>query len=314
MISSIESILNELNYSELIEALSHGFASEIQVPERQHYQYLASSSTKESSLLIMPAWENKKRLGVKIVTVSPENSNYDLPALHGVYILFDAKDGRTLMQFDAKSLTASRTACASALASTYLSRENSTTLLMIGSGALAPHLIKAHCSVRPIATVYIWNHNPKKAKDLASSLSLEGVSIIAIEDLDKYIATADIISSATLSETPLISGELIQKGTHIDLVGAYQKNMREADDIAIERSSVYVDTFQGMKESGDIAIPLEKGIINKKEIMGDLFSLGRKESKGRKSSQEITLFKSVGHALEDLVAANFFFEKIKNHA
>lgn len=184
---------------------------------------------------------------------------------------------------------------------------------MIGTGALSPNLIKAHASVRPIEQVLIWGRNKDKAKALAESLSEENFEIQVVSTVEEGLSEADIISCATLSETPLVLGEHLQRGQHVDLVGAYRPDMREADDAVIEKASIYLDSFEGgLKESGDIVIPIQTGILKKEDIKGDLFSLSSGQSTGRTSSEEITLFKSVGHALEDLVAANYYYEKFTN--
>lgn len=304
-------IENELSYERLIPALKAAFCADIIAPQRQHYEVKNSTTQKDSTLLLMPAWEAGKYLGVKIVTVSPENAKYQLPSIQGTYILMDAEKGLPLAMLDAPTLTSIRTAAASALASSYLSREDSATLLMIGTGALAPRLIEAHGSVRPIKEVYIWGRNFEKAKRIASQFAGVHFSIKAISTIEEIIKVIDIISVATLSETPLVLGKWLQAGQHLDLVGAYKPTMREADDEAILKSRIFVDSHESAgKEAGDIVIPLQNGIITKEAIQADLFELCQANKVGRKTQNEITLFKSVGHALEDLAAAKLVYESI----
>lgn len=301
-------------FTELIEELKKGFSSnEVLVPMRHHHDFPNPEVKADSTLLLMPAWNPSKNAGVKIVTVSPENGQFDLPSIQGTYIYFDAKKGNIKAILEAKSLTAKRTAAASALASSFLSRKDASTLLMIGTGALSKNLIEAHSSVRPINEVFIWGRDFEKAKAIASELKNSNYTITPIKTIEEKLSEADIISCATLSQSPLIFGKHIKNGQHIDLVGAYKKNMREADDDVIKKASVFVDTFQGgLKESGDIVIPIQKGILNENDIKADLFQLCSDQKKGRESSKEITVFKSVGHALEDLIAANYFYNKFKN--
>lgn len=309
---SEEKIEEITDFQSLIEALGIGFRGHVITPMRHHHDYQGADSEEESTLLLMPAWETNKNVGIKVVTVSPENGKRNLPAIHGVYLYLDATTGVPQALMDGKALTAKRTAAASALASTFLSRPDSETLLMIGTGALAPNLIQAHCAVRPIKKVWLWGRNYEKARALAKSISIDGVEILPIEDLDTHVPQADIISSATLSKKPIIKGELLVKGQHIDLVGSYKKDMREADDDVIKAGSIFVDTWQGgLKESGDIVIALEQNVITEEEIKADLIELCKDEHKGRSGSDEITVFKSVGHASEDLIAANYYFEKQK---
>lgn len=280
---------------------------------RHHHDFPNPKVQADSTLLLMPAWNPSKNAGVKIVTVSPENGQFDMPSIQGTYIYFDAIKGSIKAILEAKSLTVKRTAAASALASSFLSNENSSSLLMIGTGALSVNLIKAHTSVRPIKNVFIWGRNFDKAKEIENKLQDENFSITAVKSIEDKLSEVDIVSCATLSKTPLVLGKNLKEGLHIDLVGAYKKDMREADDETISKASVFVDTFQGgLKESGDIVIPLQNGTLKEDDIKADLFQLCAHKKPGRQSTKEITLFKSVGHALEDLAAANYYYNKFTN--
>ncbi|MCR9287675.1 MAG: ornithine cyclodeaminase family protein [Bacteroidetes bacterium] len=293
-----------LSFKTLIECLRQAFQEEYTVPTRLHHNVENPAEGIDSTLLLMPAWKAGEHLGVKIALVSPNNGKYNLPAIQGIYTLFNAQTGVPIAQMDAKTLTTLRTAAASALAADFLSRKDSETLLMVGTGALAPKLIQAHCTIRPIKKVMIWGRNFEKAKQLSQELSFLNMDIQGVENLEINIPKADIISCATLSKDPLIFGKYLKEGQHIDLVGSYKPDMREADDEVIQKSEIFVDILAGAtKETGDIVIPIQKGILQKEEIKGDLFSLCRQERSGRSNKKEITLFKSVGHALEDLAAA-----------
>jgi len=302
------------DFPELISVLIQGFSNNnIIVPMRHHHDFPNPEINADSTLLLMPAWNPSKEAGVKVVTVSPENGQFNLPSIQGTYIYLDAKKGTIKALLEAKELTAKRTAAASALASFFLSRTNSKSLLMIGTGALSINLIKAHASVRQIEAVYVWGRNIEKANAVCKKLSNETFTVQVIETIEEKISEADIISSATLSKTPLVLGKYLKEGQHVDLVGAYKKDMREADDDTIKKSSVFVDTFQGgLKESGDIVIPLSNGTLNENDIKADLFQLCSNTKSGRTSDDEITMFKSVGHALEDLIAAKYYYTKFVN--
>jgi len=311
MIQIPDDFINEnTDFPELIAALKKGFASEeILVPMRHHHDFPNPDVGTDSTLLLMPAWHSGKVAGVKIATVSPENGRFDLPSIQAVYVLMDALKGTMKAILQAKSLTAKRTAAASALASSFLSRTDSTSLLMIGTGALSANLVRAHASVRPIKNVFVWGRNFEKAQAVCDELTGEAFDCLAVESIEEKIGEVDIVSSATLSPTPLVLGSHLKPGQHIDLVGAYRKDMREADDEALGKSSVYIDTFQGgLKESGDIAIPLKSGVLKEEDIKGDLFGLCSGTAKGRNHPEEITYFKSVGHALEDLMAASYYYQ------
>lgn len=309
------SFINEnTHFPSLIDALRVAFSDhETLVPMRHHHDFPNPEVQTDSTLLLMPAWNPGKQAGVKVVTVSPKNGQFGLPAIQGIYIYLDALKGGILALLDAKSLTAKRTAAASALASGYLSKESSSSLLMIGTGALSSNLILAHASVRPIKTVYVWGRDYAKASELCEKLKDAPFHIEPIKAITDKIAEVDIISSATISATPLVLGKYLQPGQHVDLVGAYKVNMREADDDTVKKAEVFVDTFQGgLKESGDIVIPLTSGVLKETDIKADLFELASKMKTGRKNDLEITMFKSVGHALEDLAAAAYYYRLFNN--
>jgi len=307
-------INHNTDFTELVAALKTGFASpDILVPQRHHHDFPNLETGVDSTLLLMPAWHPGKESGVKIATVSPENDRFGLPSIQAIYILIDALTGAPKAILEAKSLTAKRTAAASALASSYLSKKDASSLLVIGTGALSTNLIKAHASIRQIQKVFVWGRNPEKAQSICNQLKDENFSVQAVNTIEEKISEVDIVSCATLSKNPLVLGKYLKPGQHIDLVGAYKKDMREADDETISKASVFVDTFQGgLKESGDIVIPLKNGILKEQDIKGDLFSLSSNKTKGRTSEEEITVFKSVGHALEDLVAASYYYNKFTN--
>lgn len=301
-------------FPELIEELRLGFSNRnIIVPERHHHNFPNPITNKDSTLLIMPAWNPGKNAVVKILTVSPENAGFGLPSINGTYIYFDAINGTLKAILEAKNLTSKRTAATSALASLYLSREDSKSLLIIGTGALSTNLIKAHASVRSIKNVFVWGRNFKKAQAVCEEVSNESFTCTPIKSIKEKISEVDIISSATLSKTPLILGKYLQPGQHIDLVGAFKPEMREADNDTVLKASVFIDTFEsGLKGSGDILIPLEEDIIQESDIKTDLFGLCSNKKEGRENPEQITVFKSVGHALEDLVAANYYYNKYNN--
>jgi ornithine cyclodeaminase len=298
-----EEIDRTLTYPALIAALREAFRAEIKAPVRHHH------AIGNATLLLMPAWSGGKEtaesfLGTKIVTVFPDNGKISKPAVLGSYILMSGATGEPLAVMDGTALTRWRTACASALAASYLAREDASHLVMIGAGALAPHLVRAHASVRPIKKVTLWNRTRGRAVQAAFGLAVSGIETEVTDDLEIAVGDADIVSCATLSATPLVRGKWLKKGAHVDLVGGFTPKMREADDDVVKRARVYVDTRAGAtKEAGDIVQPLKSGVLKKESIHGDLFELTRGKAKGRTGNMQITLFKSVGTAIEDLAAA-----------
>lgn len=309
----IDSNYIEVNssYIELVNVLKDAFATgKTVVPQRHHHDFSNPGMERDNTLLLMPAHNPGEDSGVKVVTINPHNGEQGLPAIQGSYLYMDAVTGELKAIVEAKTLTAKRTAATSALASKYLSREDSSSLLMIGTGALSLNLIRAHAAVRPIKNVYIWGRDIKKAEHIVNQLADDAFSSEAIAEVQTVISKVSIVSCATLSETPLVFGSELVPGQHIDLVGAYRPNMREADDVTIKKSSVFLDSYEsGLKESGDIAIPIASGAITKEDIKADLFELCSNIKEGRSTTEQITLFKSVGHALEDLAAAKYYYQK-----
>lgn len=278
------------------------------MPTRHHH--VLSDGPEPPVHLLMPAWVPNRYLGVKAVNVFPANARIGKPAVSGVYLLFSAQTGETLAILEGGELTARRTAAASALAARYIAREDASRLLIVGTGRLSRHLASAHASVRPITQVSVWGRNPDKARAVAEELCGGGLCANAVVDLEAAVAWADIVSCATLSTSPLVRGAWLKPGTHLDLVGGFTPAMREADDDAIRRSQIFVDTRAGaMKEAGDIVVPLQTAVLSPREIQGDLFDLTRNDHPGRTSEEHITLFKSVGVAIEDLAAACLVYEK-----
>jgi ornithine cyclodeaminase len=298
-----------LPYELLIPRIKHAFAQDYNIPMRHHHQYPNPKEGMESTLLLMPAWDNCENLGVKIVNVSPNNGAHGLPSIQGLYLYFDLQKGTPKAIMDGKKLTVKRTAAASALASSLMSRPDSASLLMIGTGALSTEIIMAHCSVRPIKEVFVWGRSRQKAQAIVDQLRIEGVTIATIENIEDQISNVDIISCATLSATPLVLGKYLSPGQHLDMVGAYKPDMREMDDETLSRVELYVDNIEGAtKETGDLAIPIKNGSLQISAIKADLFDLAKGQKQVKRNDSTITCFKSVGHALEDLAAASLAFE------
>ncbi len=264
-------------------------------------------------MLLMPAWEHDGYIGVKIVNVFPQNAAAGLPAIAGLYLLSEGRHGTPLACIDGGELTRRRTAAASALAARHLAREDAETLLVVGTGRLAPMLLEAHAAVRPIRRVRIWGRNPDKAAAMAREYADRGLDCRAVDDSGLAVATgeADIITCATLSTAPIIHGAWLAPGSHLDLVGAFRPDMRESDDACLQKADVFVDTYAGaMGEAGDILQAMDAGAFTQEEIRADLAELERGTRGGRASGDAITLFKSVGASLEDLAAAVEVWDRV----
>ncbi|MBS3805661.1 MAG: ornithine cyclodeaminase family protein [Oleiphilaceae bacterium] len=300
-IVSAAEVARALPWPALVDRLDRTFRQGVESPPRHHHAMHRPDG--EATMLLMPAWEQNGYIGMKMVNVFPQNANAGLPAISGLYILCEGDHGRPLACLDGSELTRRRTAAASALASRELSRPDASSLLLVGTGKLAPMLIEAHAAVRPIKQVRIWGRNPAKAEALAHQFS-DRFDVTAVSDLDAAVAQADIISCATLSTEPLIHGRLLKAGTHLDLVGAFRPSMRETDADCFRVAEVFVDTYAGaMGEAGDILQAIDEKAFAEPDIRAQLAELLRDERPGRSGPDAITVFKSVGASLEDLAAA-----------
>lgn len=298
---------HHLDWDALIAALNAMFTGDCVMPVRHHHT-VGVPGEADATLLLMPAWQPGQYIGVKLVSVFPDNHLRSLPAIHGSYLLSSGRTGELLAVLDGGELTARRTAAASALAARHLAREDASTLLVVGTGRLSVNLIEAHSRVRPIQQVLIWGRDQHKASQAAAEARALGYSVEVASDLETAARQADIISCATLSRAPLIRGQWLKPGSHLDLIGAFTKEMRESDDEAVRRARVFVDTRAGaFAEAGDILQPIASGVIGREHVQAELAELVR-GSAGRQSADEITLFKCVGAALEDLAGAILAYE------
>lgn len=303
---SAEQVHAALDYKFLAQSLREAFREGCMAPLR----HVHDVSAEGDRLLLMPAWRAGQDLGVKLVTVFPRNRERGVATVSALYVLLDGATGHPRALIDGEALTLRRTAAASALASTYLSRKDSATLLVIGTGALAPHMARAHCALRPIAKLLLWGRSAERAQALAAQLCDEGLPAQALTDLAQGLAQADIVSSATTATEPVVRGSLLRPGMHVDLVGGFTREMREVDDESIERAEIFVDTYAGaLKEAGDLVQPLASGVLARARVRAELAELVAGAHPGRRSPEEITLFKSVGTALEDLCAARLVLER-----
>ncbi len=299
---SLEETRDALPFDALLDALDAGFRAPCTAPLRHHH-FMENESGEDDVLLLMPAWQDSGWGGLKFVNVHPDNAARGLPAISSTYILFDRETGEHKLILNGGELTARRTASASALAAKRLARPDSKRLLVVGAGRLGHNIPHAYRAALPIERVDVWNRTETNAAKLVETLRREGIDAHVATDLSEAVTKADVISCATLSKEPVIKGAWLQPGQHVDLIGSFTPHMREVDDEAIRRSSVYIDTDHAKVESGDIVIPLENGTLKESDICGTLAALCETDGYPRSSDSEITLFKGVGTAIEDLSAA-----------
>lgn len=289
-----------LPFDALIAALKTAFAAGATVPERHHHHIPHPDG--DGVLLLMPAWSGGL-LGTKVATIHPDNTARGLPSVHSTYLLANATTGVPLALLDGNEITTRRTIAVSALAASFLARADAADLLVVGAGRIAALAAEAFAVVRPIQTVTVWNRDAAKAQRLAAELRATGVEASAASSLEEAAKRADIITCATPSTAPIIHGDWLRPGTHLDLIGSFTPAMREADDACFARGHIYVDTRDALAEAGDLTGPIAAGVITADDIRGSLADLCAGRVAGRTADSDIIIFKSVGTALADLAAA-----------
>jgi len=303
---SAAEVHHALPWAALADALAAAFvAGRTEVPVRH-----AHALPDDATLLLMPAWSDRA-LGVKLVTVMPGAAARGASTVAASYLLLDRDTGEARALIDGEALTLRRTAATSALAARHLARPDARTLLLVGAGRLAPWLARAHLALHPtFARVQVWARRAETAAACATALAAEGFEAHAVTDLEAAVRSADVVCCATTSTTPLVRGAWLGPGTHLDLVGGFRREMREVDDAAVQRAHVVVDTYAGaLAEAGDLTQPLAAGLITRDHVTAELAELLRGERGARRSADQVTLFKSVGTALEDLAAAELVLNR-----
>lgn len=299
----------QLSYPQLLMALQQAFLEPHNVPERLNFD-IGTQWGIDARLLLMPAWRADGFLGIKLVTLHSNNPARGMPALAGLYLLLNGKTGQPLALLDAAELTAWRTAAASMLAARLLSAQSPRNVLVIGAGKLANYFIRAYFAIMQPERICLWNRDIDKAAQLISSIQLPGCRLEVAPDLEQAVRQADSISTLTSSHQPLFPGRWCRSGCHVDLVGGYTPTMREADDDLMRRAVICVDSYHGaLAEAGDIIQPLERGVITRADVQLELAELVA----GKKilcSEKDLTVFKSVGTALEDLAAAVLTYNRL----
>lgn len=293
-----DAVAGRLPYARLVPALRDALARQWQAPQRVPFDIGA-----DARLLVMPAW-NERYLGVKLVNVFPGNAERGLPAVSSAYVLSDGTTGQIEAIIDGETLTARRTAAIAALGASFLAPPGGGNLLLIGAGRVARELPAAFATVRPIDSVTVWTRRPEQAAALARDLAAAGIAASPCGDLAAAVSAAAFVACATLSTEPIVRGEWLRPDAHLSLIGGFRPTMREADSAAIVRSYVVADTRSGvMAEAGDILTPIAEGAIDANHVRADLFDLCRRPDGAMPPPGSPTVFKSVGHAIQDLAAA-----------
>lgn len=269
----------------------------------------------DQQLMIMSgAMKQAQVVGIKALTLYPSNPSKNIPAIQGFISLFDANTGTLMALVDAASITAIRTAAASGVATQYLAKADASCLALIGTGPQAESHFHAMLSVRPIKRVKIWSRNFEKARALAKRICQSSqLSVEAEENIHAAIEDADIICTLTGSSVPLINGQCLKPGAHLNLIGAHSAVTREVDTGTIRRSRVFVEhKSAAFKEAGDLLIPMRENAIQESHVLGELAQVILGDVVGRENDADITCYKSLGNASQDLAAAVTVLFKARN--
>jgi ornithine cyclodeaminase len=272
--------------------------------------YLGSET---EQYFVRHAVDHGRFMASKLITSFPANlARGTLPAVQAVCVVFDGRNGRPLAVVDGTEITYWRTAADSALGAKLLAPPAPRTLLVVGAGQMAPWLVAAHRAVRPsLEEVLIWNRTSSRAVELASTLTREGIAANAVVDIDEATRSADVITACTRSHVPLIKGANLRPSVHLDLIGGYTPDTREADDEAARRGLVFVDRPESaFKGVGDILQPIASGAIRESDVLGDLYDLVGAQVRGRRSPSDITYFKNAGGAHLDLMTAEVVLAQV----
>jgi ornithine cyclodeaminase/alanine dehydrogenase-like protein (mu-crystallin family) len=305
---SDEQVKKLLPMSEAIELMKKAFTqitnNTITIPQRINLDMPKVNADS----LIMPVYSaDDKKYGVKIVSLNQDNPSKNLPFIHALMILFDSENGKPLAILDAENLTAIRTGAASGLATKLLSNPESSIAAIFGAGVQAKYQLKAICEIREIKKVFLFEKNQSKAESFKDEMESELGITIQINDDQKALKDAQVICTATTSTDPVFNDKYIAGGTHINAIGSYQPDKREIPTETVNRASIFVDSKDAcLKEAGDLIIPMNEG--NKISVT-EIGEVLQNNKPGSSSEEELTLFKSVGNAAQDLICAIHIFNK-----
>jgi 1-pyrroline-2-carboxylate reductase [NAD(P)H] len=305
-----EQVYATLKFPDLIDALHQAYAQPFHMPPRNVY-LLDDNPNNHDAFALLPSW-NHELIGVKAFTYFPANPRPQYQSLYSKILLFDRAHGEPLALVDGTSVTFMRTAGISGLASQLLSREDSKTLLLLGTGNLATFILSAQASVRPIERALVWGRTPANAQRIVDQMSQElpHIQFSVASDIRTACEVADIIVSATGSHEPLVLGDWVRPGTHTDFIGNHHATKRECDTALVLKSRVYADSRTNcFKEAGEILVPISEGVYRKEDIVGELTEMCAGTIPLRQHADDITLFKSIGMAMSDLVGAGEVYRK-----
>ena len=306
---SAEEVHVALRYPDLVDSLQEAYGQRFSMPPRKVFA-LSEEEDNHDAFALLPSW-NERIIGVKAFTYFPGNAE-PYKSLYSKILLFDRAHGEPLALVDGTSVTFWRTAGISGLATRLLAREDSKTLLLLGTGNLARYIIRANLSVRPLERVFVWGRTGAKAEAVVADVGKEfpQVAFAVAESVRAVCAEADIVVSATGSHEPVVLGDWIGPGTHTDFIGNHHATKRECDTALILKSKVYADSRDNcFREAGEVLLPISEGVFQEGDVVGQLTEMCAGTVPLRETEEEITLFKSIGMALSDLVGASLAYEQ-----
>lgn len=319
LILSREEIEPLISMSQTIDIMKQAFMEYASHKTKVPVRTPISVEKKKGQALFMPAYlEETEGLGLKVVTVFPENHKKGQPTIYGVILLNDVETGKPLALMDASYITALRTGAVSGLATAYLAKQDAKVVTVFGAGKQARTQLEAVCAVREIERVHIFDYDHKAAlvykQDMEKVLPRIQIDVLKEQDKNGAVTESDIIITATTSKEPVFDGRYLEPGTHINAVGSFRSDMQEVDSITLQKSKIIVDSLQAvLDEAGDIIIPLSKKVIQQNDIMGELGDIFLNNTEGRINDEEITYFKSVGLAIQDISVGKYIYDQAKTH-
>lgn len=295
-----DEVARRLDYSSLFTAIEESFLGDPVATPRLSLPYQGSSPDSTGTFLLMSAVAPDSLGGVKIITY---NTHRKAGTIKYIYIAFDPVSGEPLALIDGETLGTRRTAAVSVTAAKHLAGKGSDCIAVVGTGPVARELAKAYHTAYPAAKIELWGRRTEAVEAVVAELAASGIPVSGASDLDELVRRADIVSCATASGQPLIKGDLLRAGTHVDLIGGFTPTMREADDAVMRNADIIVvDNDSGLRECGDLCEPIAAGVLAKERVIG-IQRLLADPSVRRQNELQRTVFKSVGHAIFDLATA-----------
>jgi alanine dehydrogenase len=258
--------------------------------------------------------QSLKAIGTKLITVFPDNHGTEFDSHQGVVVLIDGEHGHPVAVMDAASITAIRTAAVSGVATRLLAKPDAKTVAILGSGVQGHTHIDAMLAVHPFEHVVVWSRHTEHARALVDATKSDARTKFSVaKDAESAVRAADVVCTVTAASEPVLRGEWLRPGTHLNVVGSSSPVQREVDTDTVRRARVFTDSVESaINEAGDLIIPMKEGAITGKHVLGEIGQILTKQIPGRRNAEEITLFKSLGLAIEDLACAHYLHDKARH--